>query len=211
MNSSPLKNGAQPGESGFTLLEMIVSMGVMLLIVSMSIRTLLSVHDSTMELTDLHGSNQESKMFWHACERAFAEVNHRSQINFDFIEQGSSYNTYLSFGRTPGAFQMDVHLRKRIDRVVLAAEHRADSWLRIGVYYLSEDEFRWVKERDFASMDSFPYLELISKAEQFSWLFYNARSNKWESVLRGFKPAMIELKVKRISDIKVESKIFELL
>ena len=117
-------------------------MAIMTLIIAVSIKTLLTIYETTEDLTEAHQSHINSRMFWYACETAFGSLTHESDIAFDFVQKGDRYDTFLAIGDTPGAFQLDFHKFKKVDQVLLAAQHRSDGWLRVGVYYLSDDEYR---------------------------------------------------------------------
>ena len=113
---------------GFTLLEMMLSIGVFLLLVASAF----SIVGATTELMTEVSETQERSLlrqrFITACRNSFEAATSKSSLEFEYFDRGGSVqDTYLTLTKAPGAFDFGSNREDHITHVVLASEIRSGS------------------------------------------------------------------------------------
>ncbi len=185
-------------------------MAITMLLVTLAIRSLLTIHELSVDVTESHLQQREIEYFFNACETAFDGLSNRSAVTFEYQELNNRYDTYLVLTEAPDAFRIGIDQRKRVDHVLLAAEHRKDGWLRVSLYYLDQIEFGQVKKFGFGAVKTYPGITLINKAQQLSWRFFNPNTKTWQNTIVGYRPTLVELSLRRPEDIQATTQTYAL-
>ena len=180
----------------FTLLEILVSMSIMVILFTLSVNALVTVSDMSGDMVNVHQEELFSNALYSVCKKGFDSMGGQSSVEFDYADRGDrKFDTFLILTNSPDAFNINLGQTRRIDHACLAAEHRADGWLRIGVYYFSDFDYRAQREDSFSDLRNIPYLQLIDQVEGFVWEFYDATREQWFNEIDGFAPQLVRLEV----------------
>lgn len=167
-------------DAGFSLMEILLA----IMAFSLLLGGIFSLVSGTSQLmSDLSASREKIAMrerFVETLRQAFEGLSTSSSLEFDYVERGGNYDTYLSFVEAPAAFNFGWNSRDRIERVIIGAEIQPSGFIECSVFYLTAEEFIRAKQNEFAKMDDFPHLDLVPRMRQLSWKFYDSDAQIWE-------------------------------
>lgn len=188
MTAAPPRNG------GFTLLEMMLSISVFVMLIATAFSLVAATTELMTEVATIKSEAAHRVAIFDSCRAAFEATNLNSSVSFHHFNRGDEkFDTYLSLAGTPAAFDFGMDLREEIDRVVIAAEIQPGGFARVGVYYFTGDDSALAERTDFREINA-PYLELAPRVRQFSWLFFNENTRRWEPTLDGgFPNSLVKL------------------
>ncbi|MEM6280205.1 MAG: prepilin-type N-terminal cleavage/methylation domain-containing protein [Verrucomicrobiota bacterium] len=174
-------NDGSSQRSGFTLLEVMLSIAIFLLLITSAFSIVGASTDLITEVAEVQSESAVSLRFVESCRAAFESTNRNSFLEFRHYPRGSEKeDTYLVFWDTPGAFDIGVQESLPIERTVLAAEFQPDGFLRTRVYYLTLTEYENAERIDFAEIEG-TYIDLIPRLRQLEWQFFNETTQRWEN------------------------------
>lgn len=203
-------NRRASGGLGFSLLEVLVSMAIMVILFTLSVNALVTVTDLSEDVVKVHHDELRSHAFERVFKNGFDSLGRFSRLEFEYVQRDGKYDTYLTITNSPKAFDVAYGQEHRVDHVCLAAEHGADGLLRIGVYYFSDAGYALEKRNEFSGLQDVPYLSLENQAEVFVWNFYDANQDEWFNEITNFTPSLVELKIKRPSSTRSERYVFSI-
>jgi len=182
---------------GFSILEMLLSVAIFSILMTAGLGMVGSQAELAAEIRELQDESSTRLQFVETCRKNLELLDVDSQIAFDIYDRGSDRaDTYLSLIQTPGIFAAGLEQHDRIDRVVLATESNKSGFARVGVYYLSEEEYLRAKEVDFVGLDQV-YVELLPQVSRLTWRFFHPTRKSWEAFIdRRSPPTMIELTIR---------------
>lgn len=173
------------GRTGFTLLEMMLSVAVFVLLVTSAFSLVGATSELMTEVSEAQNESARRMRFLETCRAAFESLSGDSSVEFYYHDRGGGrYDTYLALVDAPEAFDFGMNSRDEIHRVVLAAEIQSNGFIRCGVYYMNDVDFEEAKKNDFQKNNA-PYVELISRMRRLSWRFYDPLSREWKDTLDG--------------------------
>lgn len=192
----------------FTLLEVMLAIGVFLLLVAGAFALVASSSQLIEEVTSLQDRESVRQRLVETLRVQFEELPADADLGFSSVESGGRYDTYLSFSRAPGAFRFGFEETMLIERVLLAAETRSDGFLRVGLYFLDDEDSRRAAQGDFDAISG-PYVELIPRVRRFSWRFLDAETGEWMGTLEGgFPHSFLELELALPGDEEAQRLVF---
>lgn len=170
-------------QGGFTLLELIIAMSAFIILIGGIFALVGSTVELMQEIEESRSSEVTRIRFIESIRHNLEELPPDASLEFDYVERGSSYNTYLSLVNAPHAFDFGFNTRDKIERVLIASEVQKNGFIRCGIYYLTAEEFILAKEDDFIKMGEYPYVELVPRMRQVSWQFYSTDDRLWEQTI----------------------------
>ena len=190
------------------MLEVLVSMSIMIILFTLSVSALFTVNDMSEDVVKVHSEELVNHAFERAFKNGFDRLGRQSVVEFEYVKRNGKYDTFLTLTNTPDAFDIAYGETNRVDHVCIAAEHAADGWLQIGVYYLTDEDYRQQKTDGFSGLNEVPYIEVVDEAEVFIWRFYDGRRDEWLNEILNFTPSLVELKIKRPEATRAERYVF---
>lgn len=186
---------------GFTLLEMMLSIGVFLLLVASAFSIVGATTELMTEVSETQERSSLRQRFITACRNSFEAATSESSLEFKYYDRGgNSQDTYLTLSKAPGAFDLGSNREDHITHVVLASEIRSDGLIRSGVYYLNDADYEVAKTTGFKDLEA-SYIELVPRMRQVTWRFYDEQRSEWVPTLDGdFNAYLIELTIQTLED-----------
>ena len=186
---------------GFTLLEMMLSIGVFLLLVVSAFSIVGATTELMTEVSETQERSSLRQRFITACRNSFEAATSKSSLEFEYFDRGGSVqDTYLTLTKAPGAFDFGSNREDHITHVVLASEIRSDGLIRSGVYYLNDADYELAKTTGFKDLEA-SYIELVPRMRQMTWRFYDEQRSEWVPTLDGdFNAYLIELTIQTLED-----------
>lgn len=184
----PLKKaGGASSRAGFTLLEMVVALAVFVIIIA----GVFSIAKGTMELSSDMTEAQERSMirqnFIEFLRESFRRLPGEAEITMEVTAQRGAYVPSIAVFNGGDAFSPGPAIPPDAS-VELYADEMPGGYLRVGLRLYDADETnqrrnnlgQGSKRRKPGPNDV--VLPLIERVMKFEWKFYNAQSQKWETV-----------------------------
>jgi prepilin-type N-terminal cleavage/methylation domain-containing protein len=186
---------------GFTLLEMMLSIGVFLLLVASAFSIVGATTELMTEVSETQERSSLQQRFITVCRNSFEAATSESSLEFKYYDRdGNTQDTYLTLSKAPGAFDLGINREDHITHVVLASEIRSDGLIRSGVYYLNDADYELAKTTGFKDLEA-SYIELVPRMRQVTWRFYDEQRSEWVPTLDGdFNAYLIELTIQTLED-----------
>ncbi|MEM9282601.1 MAG: type II secretion system protein [Verrucomicrobiota bacterium] len=195
--------------SGFTLLEMMLSIGVFLLLIASAFSLVGATTELMTEVSDLQADTAIRHRFIESCRTAFEASTAESSYDFLYFDRGSDrQDSYLTLTQVPGAFDFGANLEDQITQVVIATEVQPDGLLKAGVYYMTDADYEEAQTTQFQESQA-RYIELMPRLRVLRWRFYDAERREWMPTLDGnLKTSLIELTIQSDFDAKPLRSVF---
>jgi prepilin-type N-terminal cleavage/methylation domain-containing protein len=161
---------------GFTLLEIILAMFVLVLLVT----GIFAIVGGTTQLADemerAHERDARAHSFAQFCERTLRNLPANAQVRMRLTQSGNQYIGELALKNAPSP----IGSTGANGMTILRTEQATDGYLRVVLEMLTNEEAR-AKElgKGDAVKQKLVLLENVAKCE---WKFFNPLSGEWESV-----------------------------
>lgn len=191
LNRSKIKAGKA---RGFTLLEMIIAMGVLALLLA----GIFGVAKSTMELSSELATHQEKAMmkqnFTDYLRRSFRGLPGAAEVRLENRSAGGTYLPSLTVVNGGNSFMPGEALAPDL-AVELTAEQRPGGYLRVLLRTLDDKQTIALRSgQTVRAGRNQPALTLMDNVSKFEWRLYDAYSQRWEPLWReARRPLLAEL------------------
>jgi prepilin-type N-terminal cleavage/methylation domain-containing protein len=196
MHPTPFTHSKQHLHSGFTLLELILAMGVLAILMA----GIFSVAKSTIELSNELTQQQERTLIKQNLldffRRSFRTLPGGAEIRLDNRQAGSIYIPSLTIVNGSTSFSPGSAIPPDI-ALELTAEERPGGDLRILIRILDDKQTIALRSgQTVRSSNSQLTVPLADNVSKFEWRFYDPYSQRWENLWREpRRPLMAELSV----------------
>ena len=160
----------------FTLLEVLLAMGVLMLLVA----GIFAIVDGTVQLTDEMTQTQNAEARVHGLhrmfERLFLNLPGDARVRFRSKQSSSRYLGQLAMSRAPHVFGLERVVGGGL--TVLETQETRGGYLRLVMrWFTDEQAANWERGADDGKSAALVLLDDISTME---WRFYNPESQEWE-------------------------------
>ncbi len=182
--------------SGFTLLEMVIAMGVL----SLLLAGIFSVAKSTMELSSDLAAGQERAMmkqnFIDFLRRSFRGLPGGAELRLSNRSVGGTYIPSLTVVNGGASLSPSEALPPET-AIELTAEQRPGGYLRVLLRVLDEKQTQALRSgQNVRASSKDATLPLMDQVSRFEWRFYDGYSGRWENLWKDpRRPLMAELNV----------------
>lgn len=181
-------------DSGFTLMEMVIAMGVLALLLA----GIFGVAKSTMELSSDLAANQERSMMRQNLidylRRSFRGLPGSAEIRLANRSDGGTYIPSLTIVNGGNSFSPGEALPPETG-LELTAEQRPGGYLRVLLRVLDDQQTLALRSgQNVRPSKNDTSLALMDRVSKFEWRFYDAQTQRWENLWRDARrPLMAEM------------------
>lgn len=182
--------------AAFTLLEVIIAMGVLALLLT----GIFQVAKSTMELAEELSAAQEKAMmkqnFLDYLRRSFRGLPGSAEIRLAVRQSAGTYIPSLTVVNGGVSFSPGEALPPDL-AVELTAEERPGGYLRVLLRLMDDRQTMALRTgQPVQASRNQPTLPLMDNVSRFEWRFFDSDSLRWENIWQsGRRPLMAELNV----------------
>jgi len=190
----PRSISSRSASRGFTLMEMIIAMGVLALLLA----GIFGVAKSTMELSSELASHQEKAMmkqnFIDYLRRSFRGLPGGAEVRLENRSAGGIYLPSLTVVNGGSSFTPGEALAPDI-AIELTAEQRPGGYLRVLLRTLDDKQTIALRSgQTVRPSRNQPSLTLMDNVSKFEWKLYDYYSQRWEPLWREpRRPLLAEL------------------
>lgn len=187
---------ARHHHSGFTLMEMVIAMGVLALLLA----GIFGVAKSTMELSSDLAANQERAMMRQNLidylRRSFRGLPGGAEIRLANRSVGGTYIPSLTIVNGGNSFSPGEALPPETG-LELTAEQRPGGYLRVLLRVLDDQQTLALRSgQNVRPSKKDASLALMDRVSKFEWKFYDPQTQRWENLWKDARrPLMAEMLV----------------
>lgn len=194
--------------SAFTLMEMVIAMGVLGLLMA----GIFGVAKSTMELSSDLASSQERAMMRQNLidylRRSFRSLPGNAEIRLQNRSVSGTYIPSLTIVNGGNSFSPGDALPPETG-LELTAEQRPGGYLRVLLRFLDDQQTLALRsgQNMRASKNDSP-LTLMDQVSQFEWKFYDPQTQRWENVWKDTRRPLMAEMIVQLDDGKSMRAVF---
>ncbi len=203
-------NPDRHGGSGFTLLEVTLSIGLMALLAAGIYSLAAGSVELSAELVEYQDREALRRKFLELCRFNLENLPAHAKLELTNVDSGAYYTSYLSVEGDPSAFA-SASRSLDVSRVILASEVESSGFTGVFLYYLdARQNEAWTQgqqERVLSECQRFP---LVGRLRQATWRFYDRRRKLWVETWKAGRenPPMVSLLFEMEGDAAPERLVF---
>jgi prepilin-type N-terminal cleavage/methylation domain-containing protein len=186
----------QPRRQGFTLLELVIAMGLLSILIGMVFTTARSSLALGNTIAETQNEEMLHQAFFELLNQRFSSLPGNTRLNLKSTDSGSRYLSDLTLQNVPLSFTWGG--QARIAKAVqLSTVKRRSGYLDIVLKYYENEILQDPTSNFKASDDEKPFAEivLLTDVAYFEWRVLDGRSMEWDYdwEIQGRLPLQLEL------------------